>query len=114
MHSKHQRTRAIVCAIAGCLIGGFVTPSAVAQATFRAFWADAFHEGYKSTTQIDTLISMAVAGNYNAVIPEVLAYQDNVGSGHGAYWNSSIIPKAADIVGDIDPLAYLVEQAHAA
>ncbi|UCG17094.1 MAG: hypothetical protein JSV19_03495, partial [Phycisphaerales bacterium] len=86
----------------------------IAPPEFRAFWADAFHAGYKSTDQIDTMISMAVAGNYNAVIPEVLAYQDNVGSGHGAYWNSSIIPKAADIVGDIDPLAYLVEQAHAA
>lgn len=82
--------------------------------SFRAFWADAFHSGYKSTAQIDQMVAMAVAGNYNAVIPEVLAYHDDVGSGHGAYWNSSIIPKASDISGGIDPLAYLVQEAHAA
>ncbi len=81
--------------------------------TFRGFWADAFHVGFKSTAQIDDMVSRAVAGNYNAIIAEVLAYQDNVGSGHGAYWNSQIIPRAADIVGGIDPLAYLCERAHA-
>jgi uncharacterized lipoprotein YddW (UPF0748 family) len=84
------------------------------EPSFRGFWADAFHVGFKSTAQIDDMVSRAVAGNYNAIIAEVLAYQDNVGGGHGAYWNSSIIPKAADIVGNIDPLAYLCQQAHAA
>lgn len=84
------------------------------QPSFRAFWADAFHPGFKSTSEINTLVARAVAGNYNAIIPEVLAYQDNVGNGHGAYWNSEIVPKATDIAGGIDPLAYLVQQAHAA
>jgi uncharacterized lipoprotein YddW (UPF0748 family) len=84
-----------------------------ADTSFRAFWADAFSSGFKSTAQIDEMVSRAVAGNYNAIIPEVLAYQDNVGTGHGAYWNSGIVPKASDIVGGIDPLAYLVQQAHA-
>ncbi len=86
----------------------------VPSTQWRGFWADAFHEGYKSTAQIDELVALAVAGNYNAIIPEVLAYHDNVGSGHGAYWDSSIVPKASDIVGGFDPLAYLVQQAHAA
>ena len=113
MHTRPHSTAAISCAITCCLIGGFTTRPAVAQPAFRAFWADAFHAGYKGTAQIDTMISMAVAGNYNAVIPEVLAYHDNVGSGHGAYWNSSIVPKAHDIVGDFDPLEYMVTQAHA-
>jgi len=81
---------------------------------FRGFWADAFHQGYKSTSEIDTMIGWALAGNYNAIVPEVLAFQDQTGSGHGAYWNSSIVPKATDISGGIDPLAYLVQQAHAA
>ena len=80
--------------------------------SFRAFWADAFSSGFKSSSQISTLVSRAVAGRYNAIIAEVLAYQDNVGSGHGAYWNSSIVPKATDISGGIDPLATLVTQAH--
>jgi uncharacterized lipoprotein YddW (UPF0748 family) len=83
------------------------------ESMFRAFWADAFHAGYKSTAEIDTMVARAVEGNYNAIIPEVMAFQDNVGSGHGAYWNSNIVPKAGDIVGGIDPLAYLVQQAHA-
>jgi uncharacterized lipoprotein YddW (UPF0748 family) len=82
---------------------------------FRAFWADAFNSGFKSTAQIDAMISRALAGHYNAIIPEVLAYQDaNGASGHGAYWNSAIVPKALDIVGGIDPLAELVQRAHAA
>ncbi|MHC4234045.1 MAG: golvesin C-terminal-like domain-containing protein [Planctomycetota bacterium] len=84
------------------------------QPAFRAFWADAFHPGFKSTAEIDALVSRAVAGNYNAIVPEVLAYQDTGISAHGAYWDSSIIPQASDIVGGLDPLAYLVQQAHAA
>lgn len=79
---------------------------------FRAFWADAFHVGYKSQTQIDEMIARARTGRYNAIIVEALAFHDNVGSGHGAYWNSAIVPKATDISGGIDPLAYLVQQAH--
>lgn len=81
--------------------------------SFRAFWADAFHAGFKSKAEIDSLVSRAVAGNYNAIIPEVLAYHDTTSGGHGAYWNSSLVPKAKDIVGGIDPLAYLIEKAHA-
>ncbi|MFQ5807453.1 MAG: glycoside hydrolase family 10 protein [Phycisphaerae bacterium] len=82
--------------------------------SFRAFWADAFHSGFKSTSQINSLVSRAVTGNYNAIIAEVLAYHDRGAGGHGAYWNSSIVPKASDISGSLDPLAYLVAQAHAA
>lgn len=81
--------------------------------SFRAVWADAFVTGFKSTSQINSLVSRAVAGNYNAIFAEVLAYYDQTGSGHGAYWNSSIVPKATDISGGIDPLAYLVQQGHA-
>ncbi len=84
------------------------------DASFRAFWADAFHSGFKSTSQINSMVSRAVTGNYNAIIAEVLAYHDHGSSGHGAYWNSSIVPKAEDISGSLDPLAYLVAQAHAA
>ena len=80
---------------------------------FRGFWADAFASGFKSTAQIDTMINLALAGNYNAIVPEVLAFQDTAGGGHGAYWDSNIVPMATDIVGGIDPLAYMVQQAHA-
>jgi len=52
-----------------------------ADGVFRAFWADAFHSGFKSTSQIDSLVARAVAGKYNAIIPEVLAYHDTAGGG---------------------------------
>jgi len=81
---------------------------------FRAFWADAFNTGFKSTSQITSLINRAVTGHYNAIVVEVMAYHDKGTSGHGAYWNSAIVPKATDISGGIDPLAVLVSQAHAA
>lgn len=81
---------------------------------FRGFWADAFAGGFKSTTQINDMVARAVAGGYNAILPEIMAYQDTGGSGHGAYWNSAILPRASDISGSFDPLAYLVTQAHAA
>jgi uncharacterized lipoprotein YddW (UPF0748 family) len=84
-----------------------------AQSSFRAIWADSFNAGFKSTSQIDTMVQRAVDGNYNAIIAEVMAYQDTTGGGHGAYWNSSIVPKALDIVGGIDPLAELCTRAHA-
>jgi len=86
-------------------------PSPAAE--FRGFWADVWGEGVKSTAQIDAMITRALAGRYNAIVAQVLAYQDNASGGHGAYWNSAIVPKAPDIVGGIDPLAYLVQQAHA-
>jgi uncharacterized lipoprotein YddW (UPF0748 family) len=85
----------------------------LSQPEFRAFWADAFHVGFKSVTEIDDMIARAVIGNYNAIVPEVLAYQDRGGSSHGAYWYSDIVPLASDISGSFDPLAYMVAQAHA-
>ena len=89
---------------------------AVPTPQLRAFWADAFHEGFKSKTQIDNMVARAVTGRYNAIVAEVLAYNDTTGGGHGAYWNSSIAPKATDItttdLPNGDPLAYLVQQAH--
>ncbi len=81
---------------------------------FRGFWAYAFGAGFKSQAEIDDMIARALLGNYNAILPEVLAYHDTGGNGHGAYWNSSIVPKASDISpSSFDPLAYLVTEAHA-
>ena len=81
---------------------------------FRGFWADAFHPGFKSAPEVDDLVARAVAGNYNAIVPEVLAYQDTAGDGHGAYWHSSIVPWAGEVSPSFDPLGHLVSQAHAA
>ena len=84
------------------------------ERSFRAFWADAFHPGFKSVAEIDEMVAWATAGNYNAMFVEVLAYHDTGSSGHGAYWSSSIVPMASDITGGIDPLAELVARGHSA
>ncbi len=91
------------------------TPVAASE-QFRGFWADAFHVGFKSAAQIDDMVARAVQGNYNAILAEVMAFQDTGAGGHGAYWNSAIVPRASDISGPptFDPLAYLIQQAHAA
>ncbi len=96
-----------------CLVCWVMATPASAQEEFRGFWADAFQVGYKSTSQIDDMVSRAVTGRYNAIVAEVLAYHDTGANGHGAYWNSGIVPKASDISGNLDPLAYLCQQAHA-
>lgn len=95
------------------VVGLCWTLSPAAADEFRAFWADAFSVGFKSNSQINSLVTRALAGNYNVIVAEVLAFHDTSGSGHGAYWNSSIVPKATDISGGIDPLAQLVAAAHA-
>ncbi len=102
----------------GCVLIAVFTLTTAASAPaqtveFRGMWADVWHEGYKSAAQIDALVGRAVEGRYNAIFPEVLAYQDSGSSAHGAYWDSAIVPMATDIQGGIDPLAYLVQQAHA-
>ncbi len=80
---------------------------------FRGLWADVYHPGMKSKAEIDDMVARAVAGRYNAIVAEVMAQQDSGPPGHGAYWGSLIVPQAADIQGGLDPLAYLIKQAHA-
>lgn len=116
MHRSTLRRYRFTRLIFGLALGLASASGAMAQDSFRAFWADAFSPGFKSTSEIDTMISRAVSGNYNAIIVEVLAYHDTGLGGHGAYWNSNsgMVPRASDISGGFDPLAYLVYQAHTA
>ena len=113
-----MRRSLLIGIIAGALILGMGTASqAVVQ--FRAVWADVFHVGFYSKAEIDDLITRCVQGRYNAVVVEVLAYHDSLAAAgsHGAFWNSSIVPKSQGInpagLPNGDPLLYLVQQAHA-
>lgn len=100
---------------AALLLAAVAAAPAVAQTpSLRAYWADAFSVGFKSNAQVTDMVNRAVAGRYNAIFVEVVAFHDNVGSGHGAYYNSAIVPRASDIPGGFDPLATVVAQAHAA
>jgi uncharacterized lipoprotein YddW (UPF0748 family) len=81
---------------------------------FRAAWADVFHVGMSSQTEVNNMVSTLVSGHYNAVIVQVVGYMDNaVGASHGAHWQSSILPWSSRVKASFDPLAALCQQAHA-
>ena len=81
---------------------------------FRAAWADVFHVGMGSQTEVNNMVSALVAGRYNAVIVQVVGYMDSNGSlSHGAHWQSNILPWSPRVTSSFDPLAYLCTQAHA-
>src|SRR5882724_5219599 len=90
---------------------GLATPLYAQQ--FRAAWADVFHVGMQNSGQVDTMVSKLVAGHYNAVIIQVLAYMDSATASHGAYWRSNIVPRSSNVTASFEPLAYLCQQAHA-
>ncbi|UCG16397.1 MAG: family 10 glycosylhydrolase [Phycisphaerales bacterium] len=92
--------------------GESVTP-ATTPSEFRGFWADVFHAGLQNAAQVDEMIAEAVAGNYNAIVPEVLAFHDNQYGSHGAYWKSDIVARSSYVTTSFDPLAYIVQRAHA-
>jgi uncharacterized lipoprotein YddW (UPF0748 family) len=81
---------------------------------FRAAWADVFHAGMRSSSEVNTMVSQLVAGHYNAVVVQVVAYMDtNNTASHGAVWKSSILPWATNVTANFDPLAHLCTKAHA-
>ena len=86
-----------------------VAAKKVSRSEFRAFWVDAFHAGIKSRAEIDQLIRDVRAARANAVLVQVRRRGD-------AYYNRSIEPRAPELrkQAEYDPLAYLIEVAHAA
>lgn len=113
MRCRIPLARMSLLCLADVLVATVSSRPALAEAEFRAVWADAFREGFKSPSEVDDLIMRCIQGRYNAIIAEVLAFHSTGANGHGAYWNSSIVPKASDISSGFDPLAYLCQQAHA-
>ncbi|HOB75539.1 MAG TPA: family 10 glycosylhydrolase [Phycisphaerae bacterium] len=89
----------------------FYRPDGPPQPEFRGFWADVFHIGMQNAAQIDQMIDLAVQGNYNAIVAQVLAYHDTEVGSHGAYWKSNIVPRSIYVTESFDPLGYLVQKA---
>jgi len=79
---------------------------AAGMTEFRGLYVDAFHPGIKNHEQVTQMVSAAKAANFNALIVQVRKRGD-------AYYNSKIEPKASDIAPDYDPLADVIQQAHA-
>ena len=113
--SEHRIYRPSIYLPIVCLVIATATSHLYAQGSFRGIWCEVFDKGYKSAAEIDSLIHYASQGNYNAILPELLAYHDGNGySAHGAFWDSSIVPPAPAVTPSFDPLAYMCSQAHAA
>lgn len=75
---------------------------------FRAFWVDAFHPGFKSAAEIDSLIADARTANANALLIQVRRRGD-------AYYLKSLEPPAEDSLYDprFDALQATIDRAHA-
>lgn len=73
---------------------------------FRAFWADAFNIGFKSSAEVTALVNTARAGNYNAIVFQARKRGD-------AYYRNGLEPLASEITSStFDPLADLLTKAH--
>ncbi len=75
---------------------------------YRAFWADAFHHGFKTASQVEQMLEDLVTANANAVVAEVRRRGDS-------YYLHSLEPPAddPDYTPSFDALQYLVERGHA-
>ena len=75
---------------------------------YRAFWADAFHSGYKSPAEVDTLVENLARARANAVFMQVRRRADS-------YYTRTLEVPAQDpaYTSSFDALQYLIERAHA-
>src|SRR5258706_6497988 len=78
----HGRQCALILAIL-CFSVSFIPLRA--QQQFRAAWADIFHVGMGSTTEVNNMGSSLVPGHYNAVIVQAVGYMDQPGAS-GSHW----------------------------
>ncbi len=97
--------------LAALLLATTVTTTASAQPEqqLRAFWVDAFNDGIYSAEQVDELVADATAANANVLIVQV-------GRRFDCFCNDALYPRtdAAIDPAPYDPLATLVDRAHAA
>jgi uncharacterized protein (TIGR03437 family) len=83
-------------------------PFCLSGQQYRAFWADAFHDGYKTPAQVDRLVEDLKQAKANAIF-----YEARVRS--NSYYRQSLEPFAEDasVPAGFDPLEYLILKAHA-
>lgn len=87
---------------------GTTPPPAEGEPELRAVWVHLFDDTLKTPQSIDRMLDRIAAANLNTVIAEVVRRQD-------AYYDSEVLPRSTDpaLQDGFDPLAYLVEHAHA-
>lgn len=84
-------------------------PQFTAPPQIRALWVDAFHDGIKTPSQVETLIRHAQTAHVNTLIVQVRRRGD-------AYYNRTVEPRTDDprLQRDFDGLQALIDRAHAA
>lgn len=108
-----MRWLSIVAVLAAfLLIGAMLKPAQTLprseEGQIRGIWVDGFHEGIKSRAEVDALIARVQKAKLNTIFAQVRKRGD-------AYYASRYEPRAIDIVDSVyDPLAYLIDKAHAA
>jgi uncharacterized lipoprotein YddW (UPF0748 family) len=77
--------------------------------TYIGFWADGFHDGYKTPQQVDQLIADAKRAGASAIFPEIRVRANS-------FYLKSLEPPVHDPAysPDYDALADLIAKAHAA
>jgi uncharacterized lipoprotein YddW (UPF0748 family) len=85
----------------------FISLSSPAQ-QYRAFWADAFHEGYKTPPQIEQLLDNAIIAKANAIFMQARRRGD-------VYYLKSVEPQVQEPTynPNFDALDFLIQRAHA-
>jgi uncharacterized lipoprotein YddW (UPF0748 family) len=105
-----MRWFSIVAGLAAFLLLGSVQGPAqtLSDGQIRGIWVDGFHPGIKSRMEVDQLLARVQTAKLNAVFAQVRKRGD-------AYYASRYEPRAKDSGSPVfDPLAYLIEKAHAA
>ncbi len=86
----------------------FLACALLPAAQYRAFWADAFHYGYKTPAEIDRMVEDLLTAKANAIFMEVR----HRGS---AYYLKSLEPPVnweREYLPGFDALQYLIDKAH--
>lgn len=95
-----------ILAFAAALSAGLVCGVANAQTPeIRAYWADAFHAGFKTQADCDALLATVRASNMNTIVVQMRKRGNT-------YYPSNVDPWAPDADPLFDALAYLIDQAH--
>jgi len=104
----HSRRFGLVVLALAVSFATTARPRTDAGPEVRAFWVDAFNPGIKTHAEVDLLIARARSANANTIIAQVRRRGDS-------YYLNSLEPFVEDtaVAAGFDPLAYLIEQAHA-
>ncbi len=89
-----------------CLLLAVLAVGAASGDEVRGGWVTAWNPGLYTPKEVDATIAAAKSAKLNALFVQVRKVAD-------AYYDSSIEPRGTGIAADFDPLAYMIEKAHA-